>query len=92
MDVGTERSEKETVGLSTLKDNRIFGVLCIIALCVLIECGLSLSSRTSEPRNLIKDGLHSETVVVDSCEYIFVSYGDHWGCLVHKGNCKNHAK
>jgi hypothetical protein len=63
----------------------IFIVLILNISCLLVCCGTETERTTVKP-TVIKDsyaGSSFRTMVVDSCEYIYLGY---W--FAHKGNCK----
>lgn len=67
----------------------IFG---LFALLLLIGCG-------TENKDIDTTKLQYKTIVIDSCEYIFMSAdsytgetGRGYGYMAHKGNCKYCAK
>ena len=39
----------------------------------------------------VREGVHIDLVVIDSCEYLYGPWGNAT-VLTHKGNCKNHTK
>lgn len=57
-----------------------------VLLIILVYCELGLD----EPRDISRSLTVNTGVVIDSCEYVYVGYSDHFGGLTHKGNCKNH--
>ena len=70
--------------------NLLYIMLLILFLATIIICVRSYSSLGMD--NDINPETSYKVIVIDSCEYIFVSCRP-WGSdmsLAHKGNCINH--
>lgn len=66
-----------------------FFLLLFISVMMVIVVVMSLG--LNEPRDISGSLTVNAAVVIDSCEYIYVGYSDHFGSLTHKGSCKNHV-
>jgi hypothetical protein len=65
-------------------------VLLILAVLALYSCKESKVNVNKEKTNYILKEYYApaEIVIIDSCEYLYLSEG-HAIVLTHKGNCKN---
>ena len=66
-------------------------LILTIILIGLVSC--EQKNINSKPSGyVIYDGYELETVVIDSCEYLFYFKGNNVSFFTHKGNCKNHKQ
>lgn len=68
-------------------------ILITILLIGLVSCELKDKNIESKSSGyVIYAGYELETIIIDSCEYLFYFNGNSASFLTHKGNCKNHKK
>lgn len=74
-----------------MKTKTMKKLLLILAVLGLYSCGESNVVKEKTNYIVICDGYNLETIVIDSCEYLFGDWSNAT-VLTHKGNCKNHKQ